>query len=332
MAYGREIYEAADRALRERRRTAEDDAARRRAALFRVCPRAEQIEHELASTSVLAAKAVLSGKNSAQALNSLKERNLALQEELSCLQKQYGAGDLEPVYTCQKCHDTGYVDGKMCSCLKELLQKESYRRLNELTPLALSTFASFSLEYYSDEPREGRPSDRQIMRNTLRFCQTYARQFGPGSPNLILTGGTGLGKTHLSLAIASEAIRKGYGVVYSSVGSLVTKLENEHFGRETGATADFLQNCDLLILDDLGTEFRSSFSSAAIYSLVNSRLLLEKPTIISTNLSIKEMTDFYSERFASRIIGSYQRIAFVGRDIRQQKRSQRVARAERAGE
>ena len=329
LAYGREIYEAADRVLRERRRTAEEEAGKRRAKLFRVCPRAEEIEHELASTSVRAAKAVLGGGDSTQALKRLKEKNLLLQAELSRLQEQYGAGSLEPVYACPNCRDTGYMDGRMCSCLKGLLRKESYRRLNELTPLALSTFSSFSLEYYSDEPREDRPSDREIMRNTLRFCIAYARQFGPGSPNLILTGGTGLGKTHLSLAIANEAIQKGCGVVYSSVGSLITKLENEHFGRDSGTeTTNSLRSCDLLILDDLGTEFRSSFSSAAIYSLVNSRLLLERPTIISTNLSTKEMTNFYSERFASRIIGSYHRIAFVGRDIRQQKRSRRFPQAE----
>ena len=332
MAYGREIYEAAGRSLRERRRKAEEDAGRRRAELFRACPRAEQLERELASTSVRAAKAVLGGKNSAEALESLKERNLALQTELSRLREEYGAGDPEPAYACPKCRDTGYVDGRMCSCMKELLQRESYRRLNELTPLSLSTFGSFSLEYYSDEPREDRPSDREIMRNTLRFCQAYARRFGPGSPNLILTGRTGLGKTHLSLAIANEAIQKGCGVVYSSVGSLVAKLEDEHFGRDSGTeTMASLQSCDLLILDDLGTEFRSSFSSAAIYSLVNSRLLLEKPTIISTNLSTKEMTDFYSERFASRIIGSYQRIAFVGRDVRQQKRARRATGNGREG-
>ena len=329
MGYGREIYEAAERELRERRRRAEDDAEQRRAMLYSACPRAKQIDRELAATSVNAAKAVLSGKNAAETLDGLRTKSLALQTELSQLQAKHGGG-FEPRYACPKCRDTGYVDGKMCSCMKGLLRAESYRRMNALTPLALSTFASFSLEYYSDEPHGERPSDREIMRNTLRFCVEYARQFSPDSPNLILTGGTGLGKTHLSLAIANEAIQKGCGVIYSCVGSLVTKLENEHFGRETGTKAmDSLQNCDLLILDDLGTEFKTSFSSSVIYSLINSRLLLEKPTIISTNLSTKEMADYYSERFASRIIGSYQRIAFAGRDIRQQKRSKKAAEANR---
>ena len=326
MGYGREIHEAADRELRERRRRAEADAERRRNAFYRACPRAEEIGRELAATSVNAAKAVLKGKGTAEALENLKTENLSLQAEFSRLQEKYGVDGLEPRYVCPKCRDTGYVDGKMCSCLKELLRTESYRRLNALTPLSLSTFETFSLDYYSDEPRDDRPSDRAIMHNTLESCMAYARKFGSGSPNLILTGGTGLGKTHLSLAIANEAIQKGYGVVYSSVGSLITKLENEHFGRESGTKAmDSLQECDLLILDDLGTEFRNSFSSSAIYNIINSRLLLEKPTIISTNLSTKEMADYYSERFASRIIGSYRRIAFVGRDIRQQKRSKRAA-------
>lgn len=332
MGYGREIHEAAGRELRERRRHAEEDAERRRQAFFLRCPRAEQIVRVLASTSVNAAKAVLSGKNSAEALRNLKTKNLELQDELSRLEAEYGIDSLEPHYSCPKCHDTGYVDGRMCICMKELLRTESYRRLNALTPLSLSTFGSFSLGYYSDEPCDGRPSDRVIMHHTLRFCVDYAQQFGPKSQNLIMTGGTGLGKTHLSLAIANEVIQKGYGVVYSSVGNLVSKLENEHFGRDSGTeTIDSLQNCDLLILDDLGTEFRSSFSSSAIYSLINSRLLLEKPTIISTNLSTKEMTNFYSERFASRIIGSYQRLAFVGRDIRQQKRSKRTESVDRQG-
>lgn len=320
MGYGREIYAAAENTLRERRRHAEEDAEKRRQAFYRSCPRAEQIERTLSSTSVSAAKAILGGKSAVQALAALKEKNLSLQKELGVLMQTHGIAGLEPDYSCSACRDTGYVDGKMCSCMKDLLRTESYQRLNALTPLSLSTFESFTLGYYSDEPQEGRPSDRSIMRNTLQYCVSYAHQFSRKSANVIMTGNTGLGKTHLSLAIANAAIQKGYGVVYSSVGNLVTKLENEHFGRDTGTAAlDSLQSCDLLILDDLGTEFRNSFSTSAIYGIINSRLLLEKPTIISTNLSTKEMADFYSERFASRIIGSYDRIAFVGRDIRQQK-------------
>lgn len=321
LAYGREIYAGAEKILQERRKSAQEDAQRRREAFYRSCPEARELERRLAGTAAAAARAVLSGKNVREELEKLKTGNEAISQKLSALMETRGIAGLEPRYHCQICHDTGYVNGKMCSCLKKLLRTESYRRLNELTPLSLSTFDSFSLEYYSDAPQEGRLSDREIMRNAFRYCVTYAENFSSHSSNLILTGGTGLGKTHLSLAIANEAIQKGFGVVYCSVGSLVAKLEDEHFGRETeGGTADALRSCDLLILDDLGTEFRSSFSSAAIYNIVNTRLLEQKPTLISTNLSTKEMVGCYSERFASRIIGSYRRIVFTGRDVRQQKR------------
>lgn len=322
LGYSKEIYDSAEKILRQRRRTAEEESEKRRALLFKNCPRAQQIDHRLVSTAVTAAKAVLGGKSAAEQLKKLKAENLSLQAEFSSLLAKNGIDSLEPRYSCLLCKDTGYVDGKMCNCMKDLLRTESYRRLNSLTPLSLSTFGSFSLDYYSQEARDGRPCDRDIMRNTFRYCVSYAQNFSMRSANLILTGGTGLGKTHLSLAIASEVIQKGFGVVYCSVGSLVTKLENEHFGRDAGsAAADSLQDCDLLILDDLGTEFKSSFTSSAIYNIINMRLMLQKPTIISTNLTTKEMVDYYSERFASRIIGSYRRIVFVGRDIRQQKRA-----------
>ena len=288
MGYSKEIYEAANKKLRERHRRSEEDAERCKITFYNNCPRAEEISHELASISVNTAKAVFKVMNAAEAIERLKTKALSLRSELSRLCSENNIDTLEPHYTCSKCKDTGYIDGKMCSCLKELLRKESYRRLNTLTPLSFSTFESFSLEYYSNEPQINRPSNREIMRNTLQFCITYAKNFKPGFPNLILTGGTGLGKTHLSLAIANEGIQKGYGVVYSSVGPLVTKLENEHFGHESDTEImDSLQNCDLLILDDLGNEFRTSFSSSAIYNIVNTRILLGKTTIISTNYSTK---------------------------------------------
>ena len=325
MGYPREIQEAADRVLRERRRTAEETSERRREEFFRKCPRAQEIERALAGTSIAAAKAVLRGGRAEEQLQKLKEENLSLQAEYAALLKGYGLRTLEPDYACPNCRDTGWVDGKMCACRRALLQSESYRKLNELTPLSLSTFGSFSLDYYSGESDGTRPSDRETMRNTLRYCMKYAQQFTGDSPNLILTGATGLGKTHLSLAIANEAIQRGFGVVYVSAGSLVSRLEDEHFGRAGDASSlEALKSCDLLILDDLGTEFRSSFSCAAIYNLINERLLLKKPTIISTNLSTKELTDRYSERFASRVIGSYRRVVFVGRDVRQRRRPEKA--------
>lgn len=327
MGYGKDVYASAERIMLDRRRQAEEKADRRKAALYKSCPRARDIERELASTAVSAAKAVLGGENAKEQLLRLKTRNLKLQDELAEILKSagYGSDALKPHYNCRLCGDTGYIDGKMCGCMKDLLREQAYSRLNAMTPLSLSTFSDFSLAYYSDASSDGKMSEREIMRQTLNFCVNYANYFTTRSDNLIMTGGTGLGKTHLSLAIANEAVQKGFGVVYSSVSTLVTKLENEHFGRnENESTSNLLQNCDLLILDDLGTEFKSSFSSAAIYGIANTRLLTQKPTIISTNLSTREMVEFYSERFASRIIGSYKRLVFVGKDVRQQKRMKRA--------
>lgn len=292
MGYGREVYESAERILQGRRRHAEEESQRRKAAFFDKFPQAAEIEHRLASTAVSAARAVLAGKDAGSELNRIRTENQALQARFSGLLQKYGVAEdyLEPHYTCPQCSDTGYRDGRMCSCLKNLLREEACRRLNMLTPLSLSTFDSFSLGYYSEKAEPGKASDREIMQRTFRFCKSYAATFSTQSPNLIMTGGTGLGKTHLSLAIANEAIQKGFGVIYGSAGNLIAKLENEHFGREeNGDTARLLQDCDLLILDDLGTEFKSSFSSSAVYGTVNTRLMMQKPTIISTNLSTREM-------------------------------------------
>ena len=209
----------------------------------------------------------------------------------------------------------------MCSCLKKRLRAEAYKSLNALTPLSLSTFETFSLDYYSEQPEASGRSERGTMTRVLDVCMTYAQNFSLHSSNLILMGGTGLGKTHLSLAIANTPLAKGFGVVYSSVNNIVAKLEREHFGREEeNDTSSLLLDCDLLILDDLGTEFRTAFSVAEIYNIVNTRQMAQRPTIISTNLTMKEIEERYTERFASRILGGYVRLSFCGRDVRLQKR------------
>lgn len=322
MGYSKEIYEAADRILAERRKDAEDEVEEHRAAFYRRCPAAERIETQLSSTAITAARAVLSGGNAREQLTRLKQNNQMLQNRLKDLliSEGYTEDYLEPHYSCPDCQDKGYIDGKMCACMKKLLREESYRRLNTLTPLSLSTFESFSLNYYPGIAEEGqKKSPRDVMEGVLTNCRRYAANFSPSSPSLIMQGGTGLGKTHMSLAIANTVIQKGYGVIYCSVNNIINQLEREHFGREDGDSGKSLLECDLLILDDLGTEFRTAFSSAEIYNLVNTRLMTQKPTIISTNLSIQELQERYTERFASRIMGNYVRVAFCGKDNRLQK-------------
>ncbi len=331
MGYQKEVYDAVTRKLEQKRLRAGREAEERRAEFYRRCPRAAEIERELSSTAVAAARAVLGGGDVSGALQRLKERNLAQQEELSRLLSSCGlARDaLEPHYACPSCEDTGYVDGVMCSCMKQELRREAYERLSSLSPLELSSFESFSLDYYSDVPVRGELSPRRQMEAVLRYCRGYAARFSLSAPSLLMQGATGLGKTHLSLAIASEAIAAGYGVVYGSTPSLVSQLEKERFRPqrdEAGESERHLIGCDLLILDDLGTEFSTSFSNAAIYNILNSRIMVGRPTIISTNLSAKELEQQYSERLVSRIMGNHVRLEFLGGDVRLQKRLNRKSK------
>ena len=322
MGYGKEIYDTADRILAERRKTAEEEAEERKRAFHQRHPEAQQMEALLSSTAIAAARAVLGGGSAKEQLIHLKKNNQALQNKLNELLKTEGHAQdyLEPHYSCKLCGDTGYIDGRMCSCMKNLLRAESYRQLNALTPLSLSTFESFSLNYYTSKTEsDSGKSPRALMEEVYSNCQKYAAGFSLSSPSLIMQGGTGLGKTHMSLAIANTVIQKGFGVVYGSVNNIIAKLEREHFGRDDGDTGHSLLECDLLILDDLGTEFRTAFSSAEIYNIVNTRLMTQKPTIISTNLSMQELQERYTERFASRIMGNYARVVFCGRDNRLQK-------------
>ncbi len=328
MGYSKDIYEKAMEQLQEQRRRETELAEERRRAFYALYPRAQEIEKELSSTAIQAAKAVLHGKHVKDELSRLKEHNQALQAERRQLLETAGLDEnaLLPQYACPLCQDEGFRDGKLCPCLKQRMCMEACKRLNQISPLSLSTFDTFQLRYYSDQPGENESlSPREHMRGILEYCKQYAAHFSLQSPSLLFRGGTGLGKTHLSLAVAGVVLQKGYGVVYDSVHNILSSLEQEHFRRDAVSddTTRTLLDCDLLILDDLGTEFLSPFLTSSIYNLINSRLMAQKPTIISTNLTLKELEKRYSERFVSRIIGNYTHFPFYGKDVRQQKRMAR---------
>ena len=327
MAYSREIYLEAVRQMEERRRKAEHDLEVRRDELYSSEPRAGEIERELVKISVNAGKAVLMGADKLSRLEELKTKSLSLQKELreildkKCLVPNF----LEPWYNCQLCRDTGNIDGRMCECMKQLLRQTAYEQLNRISPLSLCSFESFSLDYYPEDiiPSMNGRKIRDYMGGVLRFCKRYSEKFDEYSESLLFLGGTGLGKTHLSLSIAQEAINDGYGVIYVSAPNILSRLETRQFGgRSSDRVEDemLLQECDLLIIDDLGTEFVTKFTQAAIYNIVNSRLNSSKPIIISTNLSVKELENVYGNRMVSRIVGMLKRVDFYGNDIRQLKR------------
>ncbi|MBR2177411.1 MAG: ATP-binding protein [Clostridia bacterium] len=329
MSYSREVFSEAAAVMEKRRLLSEQELEERRHRLYLVCPRAQEIERSLVRTSVAAAKAVVAGADIKDELAKLKDRSLQLQTELQEIleKRKLPRNYLEQQFECEKCSDTGYIDGKMCSCMKQLLRQTAYQFVNGESKLALTDFDSFVLEYYPDTalPVSGK-SVREYMRSVLRFCRRYAENFSEESSSLLFQGGPGLGKTHLSLAIAKEVIDRGCGVIYVSAPNMLKRLEDEHFGRssnERGVSAELMSECDLLIIDDLGTEFITKFSIPAIYNILNTRILSELPTIISTNLSMKGLQEIYGDRMISRIIGMLDRVEFKGNDIRQLKRRER---------
>ncbi len=326
MAYDPQVVQAARERLEQRRQKAINDAAELRTRFHNQIPRVQEIERELTSALPEVTRAILSG-DSEQKIILIQQNNLRLQEELSGLLHKagYEQNNLEPQYTCPLCEDTGYADGKVCVCYQQLLREEASRRLSSLSAMKLTDFDEMSLSYYSDtvDPRLG-ISPREQMQDILNYCRNYARAFTPNAPSLLLSGATGTGKTHLSLAIAKQVTEQGYNVIYGSVQPLLRKLESEHFGRSEGDSEAQLISCDLLILDDLGMEFDSPFSRVSLYNILNARLLEGKPTVISTNLSHSAIKEHYGEQIASRITGGFEPLLCVGDDIRQLIRQRKL--------
>ena len=312
----RERFEA-ERA--ERRRTLEG----RRENAYHRQPRLREIEEELRKTSgqVLSA-ALRHGGDPVQAVSELRARNLKLQEERKALLKKMRlpADYLTEKPACPICQDSGYLDdGRMCQCLLEYCAKEQKKELSKMLDLGAQSFESFSLNWYSDRvDSEQGMSPRENMEGVYEDCLEYARNFRPDSGNLLFFGSVGLGKTFLSAAIAREVSAAGYSVVYDTAAHIFRQFEAEKFDREDGADRDVSRvlRCDLLILDDLGTEMRTSFTISALYQIVNTRLMERRSTILNTNLEPSELSDRYSPQIASRIEGEYQILSFFGDDIR----------------
>lgn len=324
MGYSNSVYKAASDILHERRLNAEKAAERRKEEVYERFTRVKELEKQISMGGIKTARAVLAGGDVKKAVSKLRDQDLAMQAEVKRIltDNGYPANYFEPKYFCKKCEDKGYYDinGKTvrCSCMKSALVTCACAELNRYAPLSLSTFESFDLEYYdkSINPKV-KTSPYEHMSKVFRLCQNYADNFSKNSESILMSGETGLGKTHLSLAIANEVIKKGYGVVYASAPPIISKLEKEYFSSDKDDSLfSMLADCDLLIIDDLGTEFYSQFAVSQFYNLFNSRMLSNKPIIINTNLTITELKEKYTDRFVSRICGNARQLDFLGRDIR----------------
>ena len=216
----------------------------------------------------------------------------------------------------------------MCRCLREYYKRAQLSELSKMLDLGSQSFETFSFDWYSDERGERKRSPRENMERVFDICQDYARHFSLAADNLLLTGQSGLGKTFLSASIARVVSDRGFSVVYDTAEHIFSQMEEEKFRPDDSSAAcenvQRYQNCDLLIVDDLGTEMVTSFVQSALYQLVNGRLLAGKKTVINTNLAPRQLGERYSPQVQSRLEGEYRVLPFFGEDIRKLRRRQQM--------
>ena len=320
MAYSAEVVKRARARLAQAKEDRESENRQHLAVAYARVPRIQEIDIQLRRTMAQAAQAAfLQGNDGRELLEKARLENLELQQERAILaMENFEEGYLDDSPICDKCGGSGYIGSNMCECLTELCRQEQKKEVSVLSG-SREAFNQFRLDYYPDriDPKYG-ASPRTIMERNLKICRTYALTFSPSAGNLLFVGGTGLGKTFLSACIARAVADRGYSVVYESAGHLFGKLEQAKFSpsEEARREAARFTDCDLLILDDLGTEMPGQFVTAAFYTLLNDRILAGKPMVISTNLNIDEAARRYSPQIASRLQGSFQGLTFVGEDIR----------------
>ncbi|MBR3704310.1 MAG: ATP-binding protein [Oscillospiraceae bacterium] len=305
--------------------------AQRTQEIYRRLPRVEEIDRELRYTVGKLMIAAFEEERDPQAmLEKLRDQNLSLQRERAELLvgSGYPYDALDEVVLCKHCGDTGNLsDGSPCRCLMAYYTKEQNRRLSKMLDLGSQSFDTFSLDWYDSERHsEYGISPLKNMEIVLEYCCNYAHTFGARSGNLLFTGAPGLGKTFLSACIAREVSTLGFSVVYDTAAHIFQQFESGKFGRDNPYEEDpdreinrYL-NCDLLIMDDLGTEMTTSFVQSAFYRIVNERLINHRKTILSTNLTLNEIGTRYGAAVKSRIEGEYKICRFFGKDIRIQKK------------
>ena len=299
---------------------------KRQDEIYQTIPEIKNIDDTIAEQSIQAGKALLFHKDD-QVLKDLKIENLELSmKKIELLVSNgYEPDYLNPIYDCSLCKDTGYVNGEKCRCLKQSIVRQAYQQSNIEKKLQEENFQTFSYEYYDNKPMyPNLPTPRQNIVSIVEKCMDFIQTFSsnPGQ-NILFQGSVGVGKTFLTNCIAKELIDEAYTVIYLTSFQLVEILENHRFHRKEETqnlyTMDYILNCDLLIIDDLGTELTNAFVASQLFLCINERLLRKKSTIISTNLSLSKLTEAYSERVVSRITENYLICKIYGDDIRIKK-------------
>ncbi len=319
MAYSKYAVRNARDELERRRRAAEDAQLARLAEVYGLCPEIKAIDAELKNVALEIAGAISLGKEECAArIATVKEKNLALQKRRAELLLSLGFDSkyTDAKYTCSLCNDTGYVDGALCNCYRSALALSSYEHSGLSRLIEAQSFESFSLDFYTG-------SDRDIMRQNYEELLSFARNFDSDKRSFLLCGATGLGKTHLSSAVARYLIDHGYDVVYETAQNMFADFERDRFRDRFDDDVEILSDkyfdCELLILDDLGTEMSTQFSVSCLYNVINTRLNRGLPIIASTNLSANEIRKAYHDRITSRLFGEFYIKQFLGKDVRIQK-------------
>ncbi|MDL2287524.1 ATP-binding protein [Eubacteriales bacterium OttesenSCG-928-G02] len=310
------IFGEVNRIKLEKRLKAIETAEQRSTELHKI-PEIVSIDNMLSAVpSSLFVKNALSEENYNNTVNKLKketEKLRKLREEV-LIKNGYPADYDEPKFECRKCRDTGYVKLEKCDCMDKLYAKIAYEQSGIGNALKESTFENFNLNLYTGEIEDNK-SPRDVMQEVFKKAKGYAEAFSPGEGNLLLMGGTGLGKTHLAAAIADVVLKKGYTVVYEISPNIINQFREEHFAGTENNTNKYY-TCDLLIIDDLGVEPKTEYNVSVLTELINSRIINKKNMIISTNYNPAELNKYYSARVMSRLLGEFSPLVFKGKDIR----------------
>lgn len=301
----------------------------RKAKVYKMIPEYESLDTPKTLTSEINIYEILAGNK--DYANQLKSNLMHKSEQKAKLLTEYGfpSDYLEPIYSCTDCKDTGYIDTKKCHCYKDELLRMMYKQSNLERILNEENFNTFNIEYYPDDyiVPDTDYTPRDFMRSNLDICHEYINNFENEHGNLLIYGRSGVGKTFLTNCIAKEILDAGYSVLYLTSHELFDILETKVFHREKvddmiESVVSMLYTCDLLIIDDLGTEMINSFTESQLFSCIQRRLLAQVGTIISTNFSFDDIINHYSERIFSRLFGNYTLIKIVGDDIRIKKDAQ----------
>ncbi len=314
MSLSNSQYDAIMRSYEERRSTNRHILEERRNEVYDMIPAYRELDKRLGDLSVEQGKKLIQGDTGALGVLRTQIREIVAQKQKLMTECGFPPDYLNEIYTCPSCRDTGYVDGEKCKCLTQAIIRTLYAQSNIESVLKEENFDNLSYEYYND-------SDVEKMRQIIEECKAFAENFDKTYENLLLCGSVGVGKTYLTNCIAGKLLESGHSVIYFTSSTLFDTLGNYAFHREEAgegiaAIHEDIFSCDLLIIDDLGTEMTNTFVSSQLFVILSERNLRKKSTIISTNLSLEEINDRYTERSFSRIFGFYKMIRINIDDIR----------------